>query len=121
MHEQLDGCLAALQALGDNLGTVREDEAAWRKYWVSLTELLGVARWRKNPIILDSILQETPLLCKVLLLVLATMHPRRRQDVAPRPASGYNALRQVRRVHLRASRDMVKAEHLRRAVDGLQQ
>eukprot|EP00965_Chrysotila_dentata_P161419 5330615-Pleurochrysis_carterae.AAC.1 len=30
MHEQLDGCLAALQALGDNPGTVKKDEAAWR-------------------------------------------------------------------------------------------
>eukprot|EP00965_Chrysotila_dentata_P164449 5429662-Pleurochrysis_carterae.AAC.2 len=119
MHEQLDGCLAALQVLGDNPSTVKKDEAAWRKYWVPLAELLGVARWRENPTAPDAILQESRLLCKVLLLVLATMRPRRRQDVAPRPASGYNVLRQVRRVHLRAGRDMVKAEHLRRAVDGL--
>eukprot|EP00965_Chrysotila_dentata_P064115 2122798-Pleurochrysis_carterae.AAC.1 len=28
MHEQLDGCLAALQALGDNPGTIKKDEAA---------------------------------------------------------------------------------------------
>eukprot|EP00965_Chrysotila_dentata_P194222 6176235-Pleurochrysis_carterae.AAC.1 len=49
------------------------------------------------------------------------MRLRRKQDAAPRPASGYNVLRQVRRVHLRAGRDMVKAEHLRRTVDGLQQ
>eukprot|EP00965_Chrysotila_dentata_P011576 378915-Pleurochrysis_carterae.AAC.1 len=49
------------------------------------------------------------------------MRPSRRQDVAPRPASGYNVLRQVRRAHLRAGRDMVKAEHLRRAGHGLQQ
>eukprot|EP00965_Chrysotila_dentata_P155343 5132083-Pleurochrysis_carterae.AAC.1 len=49
------------------------------------------------------------------------MRPRRRQDAAPKPASSYNVLRQVRRVHLRAGRDMVRAEHLRRAVEGLQQ
>eukprot|EP00965_Chrysotila_dentata_P075614 2497250-Pleurochrysis_carterae.AAC.2 len=49
------------------------------------------------------------------------MRPKRKQDVAPRPASRYNVLRQVQRVHLRAGRDMVKAEHLRRAVDGLQE
>eukprot|EP00965_Chrysotila_dentata_P081883 2702645-Pleurochrysis_carterae.AAC.1 len=30
-------------------------------------------------------------------------------------------LRQVRRVHLRAGREMIKAEHLRRAFDSLQQ
>eukprot|EP00965_Chrysotila_dentata_P030804 1026565-Pleurochrysis_carterae.AAC.1 len=40
MHEQLDGCLAALKALGDNPGTVKKDEAAWRRYWIPLTELL---------------------------------------------------------------------------------
>eukprot|EP00965_Chrysotila_dentata_P098220 3247601-Pleurochrysis_carterae.AAC.1 len=40
VHEQLDGCLSALQALGDNPNTVRKDEAAWRRYWVPLTELL---------------------------------------------------------------------------------
>eukprot|EP00965_Chrysotila_dentata_P177217 5852902-Pleurochrysis_carterae.AAC.2 len=110
MHEQLDGRLAALQALGENPGTVKKDEAAWR-----------VARWCENPITPDAILQEARLLCKGLPLVLATMRPRRKQDVAPRPASGYNVRRQVRRVHLRAGRDMVKAEHLRRALDGLQQ
>eukprot|EP00965_Chrysotila_dentata_P052738 1749712-Pleurochrysis_carterae.AAC.1 len=49
------------------------------------------------------------------------MRPRRKQDAAPRPASGYNVLRQVRRVHRRAGREMVGAEHLRRAVDGLRQ
>eukprot|EP00965_Chrysotila_dentata_P007675 250223-Pleurochrysis_carterae.AAC.2 len=49
------------------------------------------------------------------------MRPRRKQDAAPRAASGYNVLRQVRRVHLQASREMIKVEHLRRAVDGLQQ
>eukprot|EP00965_Chrysotila_dentata_P127488 4216178-Pleurochrysis_carterae.AAC.1 len=49
------------------------------------------------------------------------MRPRRSRDAAPRPASGYNVLRQVRRVHLRADREMIKADHLRRAVDGLQQ
>eukprot|EP00965_Chrysotila_dentata_P031019 1032798-Pleurochrysis_carterae.AAC.6 len=49
------------------------------------------------------------------------MRPRCRQDAVPKPASGYNILRQVIwPVHLRAGRDMVKAEHLRRAVDGLQ-
>eukprot|EP00965_Chrysotila_dentata_P183713 6065827-Pleurochrysis_carterae.AAC.1 len=50
MHEQLDGCLAALQALGDNPSTVKKDEAAWRRYWVPLTELLGVARCAKTPL-----------------------------------------------------------------------
>eukprot|EP00965_Chrysotila_dentata_P254289 6211822-Pleurochrysis_carterae.AAC.7 len=50
------------------------------------------------------------------------MHPRHKQDAAPKPASGYTVIRQVRRVHLRAGRDsMVKAEQLRRAVDGLHQ
>eukprot|EP00965_Chrysotila_dentata_P000301 9698-Pleurochrysis_carterae.AAC.1 len=49
------------------------------------------------------------------------MRPRRKQDAAPRPASGYNVLRQVRRVHLRAGREMIGAEHLRRVVDGLRQ
>eukprot|EP00965_Chrysotila_dentata_P072120 2382958-Pleurochrysis_carterae.AAC.1 len=49
------------------------------------------------------------------------MRPIRKQDAAPRPALGYAALRQVRRVHLRAGRDTIKAEYLRRAVDGLQQ
>eukprot|EP00965_Chrysotila_dentata_P231113 6198161-Pleurochrysis_carterae.AAC.6 len=49
MHEQLDDCLAALQALGDIPGMIKADEAAWRKYWSPLTELLFVARWRENP------------------------------------------------------------------------
>eukprot|EP00965_Chrysotila_dentata_P257241 6212821-Pleurochrysis_carterae.AAC.3 len=49
MHEQLDCCLAALHSLGDiNPGTVKKDEAAWRVNWVSLTELLGVAKRREN-------------------------------------------------------------------------
>eukprot|EP00965_Chrysotila_dentata_P098426 3253431-Pleurochrysis_carterae.AAC.1 len=30
VHEQRDGCLSALQALGDNPNTVKKDEAAWR-------------------------------------------------------------------------------------------
>eukprot|EP00965_Chrysotila_dentata_P076551 2527612-Pleurochrysis_carterae.AAC.1 len=68
MHEQLDGCLSALQALGDNPNTVRKDEAAWRRYWVPLTEVLGVARWRENPTTPDAILREAHLLCKILLL-----------------------------------------------------
>eukprot|EP00965_Chrysotila_dentata_P080764 2664827-Pleurochrysis_carterae.AAC.2 len=123
MNEQLDGCLiAALQALGDNPNTVKKDEATWRSYKIPLSELLGVARWRESPTAPDyAILREARLLCKVLLLVLATMRPRRKQDAAPKPASGYNFLRQVRSVHLRTGRDMVKAEHLCRAVDGLQQ
>eukprot|EP00965_Chrysotila_dentata_P000574 18688-Pleurochrysis_carterae.AAC.1 len=120
-HEQLDGLIPALQALGGNQGTVKKDETARRRYWVPLTEFLGIARWRENPTAPDAILQEARLPCKVLHLVLATMRPRRRQDAAPRPASGYNVLRQARRVHLRAGRDMVRAEHLRCAVDGLQQ
>eukprot|EP00965_Chrysotila_dentata_P071488 2361879-Pleurochrysis_carterae.AAC.1 len=49
------------------------------------------------------------------------MRPRRKQDAAPKPASGYNVLRQVRRAHLRAGREMIGDEHLRRAVDGLRQ
>eukprot|EP00965_Chrysotila_dentata_P255795 6212342-Pleurochrysis_carterae.AAC.1 len=49
MHERLDGCLAALHSLGDNPGTVKKDEAAWRRYWVPLIKLLGVAKWRENP------------------------------------------------------------------------
>eukprot|EP00965_Chrysotila_dentata_P112289 3712329-Pleurochrysis_carterae.AAC.1 len=57
----------------------------------------------------------------MLLLVLATMRPRRSRDAGPRPASGYNVLRQVRRVHLCAGREMIKADHLRREADGLQQ
>eukprot|EP00965_Chrysotila_dentata_P019700 653544-Pleurochrysis_carterae.AAC.4 len=44
MHEQLDGCLATLQALRDNPGTVRKDEAAWRKYWVPLTTAHGAPK-----------------------------------------------------------------------------
>eukprot|EP00965_Chrysotila_dentata_P121066 4004077-Pleurochrysis_carterae.AAC.2 len=77
MHEQLDGCLAALHKLEDiNPGTGKKDEAAWRR--VPLTELLGVAKWRKNPVIPDAILREARLLCKVLLLVLSTMRPRRK-------------------------------------------
>eukprot|EP00965_Chrysotila_dentata_P238256 6202385-Pleurochrysis_carterae.AAC.1 len=68
----------------------KKKEAAWRRYWVPLTELLGVARWRKNPTVPDAIMREARLLCKVLLLVLATMRPRRKQDAAPKPASGYN-------------------------------
>eukprot|EP00965_Chrysotila_dentata_P071185 2352273-Pleurochrysis_carterae.AAC.1 len=95
MHEQLYGCLSALQALGDkNPNTVKKDEAAWRRYWVPLTELPGVARWRGNSIAPDAILREAHLQCKVLLLLFATMRPRRKQDAAPRPASGYNVLRQ---------------------------
>eukprot|EP00965_Chrysotila_dentata_P209248 6185185-Pleurochrysis_carterae.AAC.1 len=47
----LDFYHAALQALGNNTGTVGKDGAAWREYWVPLTELLGVARWRENPTI----------------------------------------------------------------------
>eukprot|EP00965_Chrysotila_dentata_P031712 1057860-Pleurochrysis_carterae.AAC.1 len=95
MHKQLDGCLSALQALGENQNTVRKDaEAAWRRYWVPLTELLGVARWRENPTAPDAVRREARLLCKVLLLVLATMRPRRKHHAAPRPASGYNVLRQ---------------------------
>eukprot|EP00965_Chrysotila_dentata_P243435 6205412-Pleurochrysis_carterae.AAC.2 len=39
---------------------------------------------------LDDILREARLLQEVLLLVLATMRPRRKQDAAPKPASGYN-------------------------------
>eukprot|EP00965_Chrysotila_dentata_P125169 4137397-Pleurochrysis_carterae.AAC.1 len=115
MHEQLDGCLAALHSLGDNPGTVTKDEAAWRRYWLPLTELLGVAKWRENPVAPDVVLRKARLLCKILLLALATMRPRRKQDAAPNPASGYNVLRQVRRVHLRAGREMIGAEHLRRA------
>eukprot|EP00965_Chrysotila_dentata_P107590 3554541-Pleurochrysis_carterae.AAC.1 len=49
MHEQLDGCLAALQALGDNPSMAKKDEAAWRRYWVPLTELLEVARKLHRP------------------------------------------------------------------------
>eukprot|EP00965_Chrysotila_dentata_P144318 4766938-Pleurochrysis_carterae.AAC.1 len=49
------------------------------------------------------------------------MRPRRKQDAAPRPAPGYTVLRQVRRVHLRAGREIIGAEHLRRAVNGLRQ
>eukprot|EP00965_Chrysotila_dentata_P166470 5496156-Pleurochrysis_carterae.AAC.1 len=49
------------------------------------------------------------------------MRPRRSRDAATRPASGYNVLRQVRRVHLRAGRETIEADHLRGAVDGLQQ
>eukprot|EP00965_Chrysotila_dentata_P091221 3012326-Pleurochrysis_carterae.AAC.1 len=73
MHEQVDGCLAAQRSLGDNSGTVKKDEAAWRRYWVLLTELLGVAKWRENPVTPVAILREAFLLCKILLLVLATM------------------------------------------------
>eukprot|EP00965_Chrysotila_dentata_P245447 6206559-Pleurochrysis_carterae.AAC.1 len=88
MHEQLDGCTAAaLQALGDNPGTVKKDEAAWRKYWVPLAELLGVARWREIPTTPDAILQEARLLCKVVLLVLATMRPRRPAHPDPHQAT----------------------------------
>eukprot|EP00965_Chrysotila_dentata_P247956 6208053-Pleurochrysis_carterae.AAC.2 len=95
MHEQLVGCLATLHSLGGNPGTVKKDEAAWRRCWVPFTELLGVAKWRENPVTPDAILREARLLCKVLLLVLSIMRPRRKQDAAPRPASGYNVLRQV--------------------------
>eukprot|EP00965_Chrysotila_dentata_P232485 6198994-Pleurochrysis_carterae.AAC.2 len=62
MHKQLDGCLAALQLLGDNPNTVTKDEAAWRRYWVLLTEPLGVSRWRDNPVTPDAILREARLL-----------------------------------------------------------
>eukprot|EP00965_Chrysotila_dentata_P069277 2289464-Pleurochrysis_carterae.AAC.1 len=68
MHQQPDGCLAAQQSLGDNPNTVRRNEDAWRKYWVPLTELLGVSKWRDNPVPPDAILREARLLCKVLLL-----------------------------------------------------
>eukprot|EP00965_Chrysotila_dentata_P181652 5997047-Pleurochrysis_carterae.AAC.1 len=68
MHQQLDGCLAALQSLGDNPNTVKKDEAAWRKYWVPLTELLGVSKWRDHPVAPGAILREARLLCEVLLL-----------------------------------------------------
>eukprot|EP00965_Chrysotila_dentata_P047009 1560445-Pleurochrysis_carterae.AAC.2 len=95
MHEQFDGCLAELRALGDSPGTVKKNEAAWRRYWVPLTELLGVARWREHPTAPDAILREARLLCKALLLVLATMCPRRKQDAAFKPASGHNVLRHV--------------------------
>eukprot|EP00965_Chrysotila_dentata_P250627 6209561-Pleurochrysis_carterae.AAC.2 len=44
IHEQLDGCLAALHSLEDNPDTVKKDEAVWRRYWVPFTELLGVAK-----------------------------------------------------------------------------
>eukprot|EP00965_Chrysotila_dentata_P159739 5277239-Pleurochrysis_carterae.AAC.1 len=64
MHEQLDDCLAALKSLGANPGTVRKDEAAWRRYWVPLMERLGVARWRENFTASDAILREARLLCK---------------------------------------------------------
>eukprot|EP00965_Chrysotila_dentata_P129535 4282515-Pleurochrysis_carterae.AAC.1 len=85
MHEQLDGCLAALHSLGDNPGTVKKDEEAWRWYWVPLTELLGVAKWRENPVTADAILREARLLCKVLLPVLLTMRPRRKQGLPDLP------------------------------------
>eukprot|EP00965_Chrysotila_dentata_P263266 6214798-Pleurochrysis_carterae.AAC.5 len=88
MHEQFDGCLAALHSLKDNPGTVKKDKEACRRYWMPLTELLGVAKWRENPVTRDAILRAARLLCKVLLLVLSTMRPRRKQNAAPRPASG---------------------------------
>eukprot|EP00965_Chrysotila_dentata_P064541 2140194-Pleurochrysis_carterae.AAC.1 len=31
-HKQFDGCVAALQTLGDSSGTVRKYEAAWHRY-----------------------------------------------------------------------------------------
>eukprot|EP00965_Chrysotila_dentata_P157458 5201905-Pleurochrysis_carterae.AAC.1 len=65
MHKQLDGCLAALQALGDNPARSRRTRQHGADIlWVPLTELLGVARWRKNPTAPDAILQEARLLCK---------------------------------------------------------
>eukprot|EP00965_Chrysotila_dentata_P006130 200484-Pleurochrysis_carterae.AAC.1 len=38
------------------------------------------------------------------------MRPRRKQNAAPRPASGYNVLGQVRRVHLCAGREVIKTD-----------
>eukprot|EP00965_Chrysotila_dentata_P245138 6206377-Pleurochrysis_carterae.AAC.1 len=64
MQEQLDGCLAGLHSLGGSPGTVKEDKAAWRRYWVPLTELLGVVKSENPPPPPDAILREGRLLCK---------------------------------------------------------
>eukprot|EP00965_Chrysotila_dentata_P001955 63959-Pleurochrysis_carterae.AAC.4 len=45
LQEQSDGCVAALQMVGDDPGTIRQGEAAWHRYWVPLTGLLGVLPW----------------------------------------------------------------------------
>eukprot|EP00965_Chrysotila_dentata_P206917 6183820-Pleurochrysis_carterae.AAC.6 len=102
MHVELNGCLEKLQSLNDNPSTVNKDEAALRRYWVlMLSELLGVAKCRKNPAALDTSLLEARLLCKISLFVLSTMRPRRRLNAVPRPASRYNVIqRQVRRANL---------------------
>eukprot|EP00965_Chrysotila_dentata_P010324 336003-Pleurochrysis_carterae.AAC.5 len=78
---------AALRRFKRSARTRARSRTRTRRRGVSIgpfTKLLGVSRWRIISITPDAILSEACLLCKVLLLVLATMRPRRKQDAAPR-------------------------------------
>ena len=103
--------------------TLVKDDLAWERWRTFLRQASarGEVPWRPSLVSLDEagIDRESRLLCAFLLWCYRVIEPRSKDSPAVKPASAYNMVAAVRRVHRRRGLTMVPATQLSATMNSL--